>query len=228
MVVTALLVMKEDEDRRKIASKLIDRGFRIAEAQDAETAAIILNENSSIILTLAEFSLEKEYHFPICKTARGSSHKTFVLLFGCETGEDELLCFRHGADDCVREPFDQSLLLMRIDKLTRPEGANEQGDIVLGGIRISPREHLVEIDNQPVMLTQKEFDLLYYFLVNRNLALSREQILFFVWDADYDGGERIVDSFVKSLRDKLGPYRKNLCTVRNVGYKFEWRIAQTA
>lgn len=220
--------MKENDSRRKIALQLIDRGFQIANASDADTAAIILNENSSIILTLADFSLEKASDFLICETARSSCHKSFVVLLDCKTGEDEMLCFRHGADDCIREPFEESLLLMRIEKLIRPEGSSDQGDLTVGGIRISPREHLVEIDSKPVAVTQKEFDLLYYLLVNRNLALSREQILFYVWTADYDGGERIVDSFVKSLRDKLGPYRKNLCTVRNIGYKFEWRVSKTA
>ncbi len=222
MIVTALLVMKECDERRQIAAHLIDRRFHIEIAEDADTAAIMLSENNNILLTVADYHLEKQSDFSICKTVCSNSHKTYLILFGCETSTDELLCFRHGADDCIRAPFNQSLLFMRINKLIWPEDSTEQGDLFVGGIRISPREHLVEVDGVPVSLTQKEFNLLYYFLMNRNLALSREQILFYVWDADYDGSERIVDSFVKSLRDKIGHYCKYICTVRNVGYKFVW------
>ena len=132
MIVTALLVMDDSDQRRQIALQLIDRGLRIAVATDADTAAIMLSENNSIILTLADFYLEKGRGFPICRTACSSSHRTYIILFGCETSADELLCFRHGADDCIRAPFHQSLLFTRIKKLILPKGVTEQGNLTVG------------------------------------------------------------------------------------------------
>ncbi len=127
-----------------------------------------------------------------------------------------------GADEYISKPFSPTILVTRVKNLLRRSGAGDMSDVSAGGLQVLYRERTVVVDGKKIITTPKEFDLLYYLMKNCNIVLSRDQIICTVWDMDYSGDDRTVDTHIKCLRAKLGPYAKCIRTVRKVGYKFEW------
>lgn len=138
----------------------------------------------------------------------------------------ELEMLENGADDCLRRPAGDPLIIAHVKALLKRVHALPPKELRFDGLRLSLAEHVVELDGKAVALSPREFDLLYYLARNPNLALSRMQILNRAWDSGYAGDERTVDSHIKSLRAKLGWFGKHIITVRGVGYKFLWSASQ--
>ncbi len=135
---------------------------------------------------------------------------------------DEITGFNSGADEYISKPFSPRILVARVRNLLKRTAQNSMQDMELEGLVVKYRERSVLINGEKAVLTPKEFDLLYYLLQNKNLVLTRSQILSTVWGWDYFGDDRTVDTHIKCLRSKIGPYGKNIVTVRKIGYKFEF------
>jgi len=160
--------------------------------------------------------------YEVCKYIRKNSEVPILMLTARDTEADEITGFNSGADEYIAKPFSPRILVTRVKNLLKRTSMNSMQDIELDGISIKYRERLVLIDGEKAILTPKEFDLFYYLLQNKNIVLTRNQILSTVWDWDYFGDDRTVDTHIKCLRSKIGNYGKNIVTIRKVGYKFEY------
>ena len=159
--------------------------------------------------------------YEVCRKIRELSDVPVVMLTARDTEYDEINGFACGADEYISKPFSPAILIARIKNLLRRSGQGQAEDYKMGNLEIRYQERMVLVDGKPIILTPREFDLLCYLVQNRNIALSREQILTRVWDADYDGDDRTVDTHIKCLRAKLKDAQVRIATVRKVGYKFE-------
>ena len=144
------------------------------------------------------------------------------MLTARDSEQDEVAGFGTGADEYIAKPFSPTILVTRVKNLLRRTSSNDMSDVSAGGVKVLYRERTVTVDGKKIITTPKEFDLLYYLIRNTNIVLTRDQIICTVWDMDYAGDDRTVDTHIKCLRAKLGPYAKCIVTVRKVGYKFEW------
>ena len=160
--------------------------------------------------------------FEVCHQIRAQSDVPILMLTARDTEYDEVMSFRMGADEYIAKPFSPAILVTRIKNLLKRTGVKDMSDVVVGGVEILYREHAVKVDGIRIITTPKEFDLLYYLMRNINIVLTRDQIICAVWNIDYNGDDRTVDTHIKCLRAKLGVYAHCIVTVRKVGYKFEW------
>ena len=151
-------------------------------------------------------------------------HKNIPFLMLSARGEeyDKLFGFEIGVDDYMTKPFSPKELMARIKAITK-RNKNEQETLIFEGLKIDDKAHEVFIDNELVVLTPKEYNLLKYLIQNKNIALSREQLLSSVWGFDFYGDDRTIDTHIKTLRNRLKTYRKFIVTVRGMGYKFEYK-----
>lgn len=218
------ILIAEDEDniRKLISSYLTKEGFTVIDARDGEEALQKFESNYDISLVILDIMMPKIDGYEVCKNIRKDSEVPILMLTAKDTEYDELTGFNSGADEYISKPFSPRILVTRVKNLLKRTSMNSMQDIELGGIQIKYRERLVLIDGVKAVLTPKEFDLFYYLLQNKNIVLSRNQILSTVWDWDYYGDDRTVDTHIKCLRSKIGQYGKNIVTIRKVGYKFEY------
>lgn len=218
------ILLAEDEHniRKLVASYLVNEGFKVVEAADGEEAIAKFDSEYDYSLIILDVMMPKVNGYEVCRYIRKSSEVPILILTARDTETDEITGFNSGADEYISKPFSPKILVTRVKNLLKRTSQNSMQDIELEGICIKYRERLVLIDNKKAILTPKEFDLLYYLLQNKNIALSRSQILSTVWDWDYYGDDRTVDTHIKCLRSKMGKYGKNIVTVRKIGYKFEF------
>ena len=218
------ILIAEDEDniRKLIASYLIREGFKIVEACDGQEAVEKYADNDDVVLVMLDVMMPRKDGFDACRQIRSQSDVPILMLTARDTESDELEGFECGADEYISKPFSPTILVTRVKNLLKRTSANDMSDLVVGGLKILYRERTVWVDGQKVMFTPKEFDLLYYLVKNKNLVLTRDQIISTIWDLDYNGDDRTVDTHIKCLRAKLGAYARNIVTLRKVGYKFEW------
>lgn len=220
---TKILIAEDENNIRKlISSYLIKEGFKVVEACDGEDAIAKFDSNYDISLVILDVMMPKIDGYEVCRYIRKSSEVPILMLTARDTEADELTGFNCGADEYISKPFSTRILVTRIKNLLKRASLNSMQDIELGGISVKYRERSVMIDGEKAVLTPKEFDLFYYLLQNKNLVLTRSQILSTVWDWDYFGDDRTVDTHIKCLRSKIGKYGKNIITIRKVGYKFEY------
>lgn len=217
-----ILVVDDEARMRKLVKDfLLVKGFQVVEAENGEEAVDIFFEQKDIALILLDVMMPKMDGWEVCKTIRQYSQVPIVMLTARSEERDELQGFKLGVDEYISKPFSPKILVARVEAiLRRSQGAS--GELVeVGGICIDKAAHEVTIDGTTIDLSYKEFELLTYFVENQGLALSREKILNNVWNYDYFGDARTIDTHVKKLRSKMGEKGECIKTIWGMGYKFE-------
>jgi len=223
MAVQKILVVDDEARMRKLVSDfLVREGFEVLEAEDGEKAMDLFYSNKDIALVILDVMMPKMDGWQVLREIRESSQVPVVMLTARADEKDELRGFELGVDEYVTKPFSPRTLVARINAILRRTGGKEENDrIELSGIVLDKSAHQVTIDGEPVELSFKEFELLEYFMENNKIALSREKILNHVWNYDYFGDARTIDTHVKKLRSKLGAKGELIKTIWGMGYKLE-------
>lgn len=219
-----ILVVDDEARMRKLVKDfLVRRNFDVLEAGDGEEALDIFYKDKDIALIISDVMMPKVNGWALVREIRENSRVPIILLTAKGDESDELLGFDLGVDEYIAKPFSPKILVARVEALLRR--ANKLGEEAqtksVGGIVLDKVAHQVTIDGAPVELSYKEFELLDYFMENAGIALSREKILNSVWDYDYFGDARTIDTHVKKLRSKMGAKGDYIKTIWGVGYKFE-------
>lgn len=218
------ILYADDEQRmRKLVHDFLSKeNFEVIEAENGEQALDIFLENRDISLVILDVMMPKMNGWDTCKEIRKISKVPIIILTAKSGEDDELNGFEIGADEYISKPFSPKILVARVKRLLRSTSAysGENAVIRSGGILLDKTAHVVSIEGQEIDLSYKEFELLEYFLENEGIALSRERILDSVWDFDYFGDARTIDTHVKKLRSKLGAKGDYIKTVWGIGYKY--------
>ncbi len=219
------ILMVDDEPRmRKLVKDFLTKnGYIVVEAGDGEEAYNIFTSTNDISLIIMDVMMPKMDGYEACKEIRALSKTVpIILLTAKSTEKDELRGFELGVDEYITKPFNPQILVARVEAILRRSGQDQEDDIIeAGGIVIDRVAHKVTVDGKEIELSFKEFELLEYFLSNMGRALTRDNILNRVWNYDYFGDARTIDTHVKKLRAKLGDKGAYIKTIRAVGYKFE-------
>ena len=218
-----ILIVDDESRMRKLIKDFLEReGYQILEAGDGLEALDIFYENKDIALIILDVMMPRMDGWAVCKEIRGLSTTPIMMLTARSEERDELKGFELGVDEYVAKPFSPKILVARVNALLkRTAGISAEGVLEAGGIEIDKSAHIVRIDGQEVDLSVKEFELLIYFMENQKMALTREKILNHVWDYDYFGDARTIDTHVKKLRSKMGDKGNYIKTIWGMGYKFE-------
>ena len=218
------VLMVDDESRmRKLVSDFLTRkGYIVIEAGDGEEALDRFYADKDISLVILDVMMPKMNGWDVCREIRKNSKVPIIMLTAKSDESSELNGFECGADEYIAKPFSPKILTARVDALIRRSYSIDSSEVTdVGGIIIDKAAHIVKIDGQEIDLSFKEFELLTYFVDNKGLALSREKILNNVWNYDYFGDARTIDTHVKKLRSKLGDKGDLIKTVWGMGYKLE-------
>ena len=218
------VLMVDDESRmRKLVSDFLTRkGYIVIEAGDGEEALDRFYADKDISLVILDVMMPKMNGWNVCREIRKNSKVPIIMLTAKSDESSELNGFECGADEYIAKPFSPKILTARVDALIRRSYSIDSSEVTdVGGIIIDKAAHIVKIDGQEIDLSFKEFELLTYFVDNKGLALSREKILNNVWNYDYFGDARTIDTHVKKLRKKLGDKGDYIKTIWGMGYKFE-------
>lgn len=216
-----LIVDDEVRMRKLVKDFLIRENYEVLEAGDGEEALNCFYENSDISLIILDVMMPKIDGYGVLKEIRETSKVPIIMLTAKSDEKDELLGFKYGVDEYVTKPFSPRVLVARIEAILRRTVGEQEENLEAGGIIIDKSAHRVLIDGKDIELSFKEFELLSYFIENKGLALSREKILNAVWDYDYFGDARTIDTHVKKLRAKMGDKGDLIKTIWGMGYKFE-------
>lgn len=217
-----LVVDDEMRMRKLVRDFLVRKGYQVIEAFDGENALELYYEHKDIDLIICDVMMPKVDGYQVLREIREQSKVPFIMLTAKGEEADELLGFEIGADEYISKPFSPRILMARVDALLRRNGSFEDSDdLEAGGIFVDKAAHKVLVDGSEIELSFKEFELLTYFMENAGIALSREKILSSVWDYDYFGEARTIDTHVKKLRAKLGAKGDLIKTIWGMGYKFE-------
>ena len=217
-----ILVVDDEARMRKLVKDfLVNKGFSVIEAADGEEAVDVFFAQKDIALVILDVMMPKMDGWEVLKTIRKYSQVPVIMLTARGEERDELQGFALGADEYTSKPFSPKILVARVDAILRRSNAAASEVLDVGGIRIDKAAHQVTIDGKEIELSYKEFELLTYFVENQGIALSREKILNNVWNYDYFGDARTIDTHVKKLRSKLGAKGEYIKTIWGMGYKFE-------
>ena len=220
--ITVLVVDDESRMRKLIKDFLMQKGYGILEAGDGEEALTVFEENQNKInLILLDVMMPKLDGWSVLRQIRQTSKVPIIMLTARGEEQDELFGFELGVDEYISKPFSPKILVARVEailKRTNP-AAKEVKDY--GGIIIDAEGRTVTVDGKQIEMSLREYELLKYLLDNENIALSRDKILNNVWNYDYYGDSRTIDSHIKKIRHKLGKKGKYIQTIRGIGYKFE-------
>ena len=217
-----LVVDDESRMRKLVKDFLTKKNFQVLEAGNGEEAMDIFYEEKDIALIILDVMMPKMDGWEVCREIRKNSKVPIIMLTARSDERDELLGFDLGVDEYISKPFSPKILVARVEAILRRTGQNNPEDVIsAGGIVIDKAAHLATVDGKPMELSFKEFELLTYFLENQGIALSREKILNSVWNYDYFGDARTIDTHVKKLRSKMGEKGEYIKTVWGMGYKFE-------
>ena len=218
-----ILVVDDESRMRKLVKDFLEKkNFRVLEAGDGEEAMDIFYEEKDIALLILDVMMPKMDGWEVCREIRKNSKVPIIMLTARGDERDELLGFDLGVDEYISKPFSPKILVARVEAILRRTGQTGAEDVLsAGGIVIDKAAHLATVDDKPMDLSFKEFELLTYFLENQGIALSREKILNSVWNYDYFGDARTIDTHVKKLRSKMGDKGEYIKTVWGMGYKFE-------
>lgn len=218
-----LVVDDESRMRKLVRDFLVRQGYEVFEAGNGEEALDIFYEDKRIALIILDVMMPKMNGWEVVKEIRQTSKVPIIMLTAKSEEEDELLGFELGVDEYISKPFSPKILVARVEAILRR--ANKIGDEsqirTVGDITIDKNSHTVTIGNERIDLSYKEFELLDYFMENQGIALSRDRILDAVWNYDYFGDARTIDTHVKKLRAKMGKKGECIQTVWGIGYKFE-------
>ncbi len=217
-----LVVDDESRMRKLVKDFLTKKNFQVLEAGDGEEAMDIFYEEKDIALIILDVMMPKMDGWEVCREIRKNSKVPIIMLTARSDERDELLGFDLGVDEYISKPFSPKILVARVEAIFRRTGQGSAEDVLsAGGIVIDKAAHLATVDGKTMDLSFKEFELLTYFLENEGIALSREKILNSVWNYDYFGDARTIDTHVKKLRSKMGDKGEYIKTVWGMGYKFE-------
>lgn len=217
-----LVVDDESRMRKLVKDFLVHKDFQVLEAGDGEEALDVFFANKDIALVILDVMMPKMDGWQVCKEIRQYSKVPIIMLTAKSDERDELLGYNLGIDEYITKPFSPKILVARVEAVLRRTSNLQAEDVIqAGGIVMDVNAHQVKIDGEPIELSFKEFELLHYFVVNQGVALSREKILNNVWNYDYFGDARTIDTHVKKLRSKLGEKGNYIKTIWGMGYKFE-------
>lgn len=217
-----LVVDDESRMRKLVRDFLVRSNYEVVEAEDGEMALDIFFEDKSIALVILDVMMPKMDGWEVCKEIRAYSTVPIIMLTAKTNESDELQGFQLGVDEYIAKPFSPKILVARVEAvLRRSMGIASDNILSVADIVIDKSAHIVKIAGNPVELSYKEFELLTYFLENKGIALSREVILNHVWNYDYFGDARTIDTHVKKLRSKMGPQGEYIKTIWGMGYKFD-------
>ncbi len=217
-----LVVDDESRMRKLVRDFLVKNGYDVLEAGDGEEALDIFYRDKDIALIVLDVMMPKMDGWQVCREVRESSKVPIIMLTARTDERDELLGFQLGVDEYIVKPFSPKILVARIEAILRRTNKMDSNEILsCGGIKVNKTAHQVMIDEKQIDLSFKEFELLVYFLENKGIALSREKILNHVWNYDYFGDARTIDTHVKKLRSKLGDKGAMIKTIWGMGYKLE-------
>ena len=217
-----LVVDDESRMRKLVRDFLVKQNFDVLEAGDGEEAVDIFFKEKDIALIILDVMMPKMDGWQVCREIRKYSKVPIIMLTAKGDERDELQGFDLGVDEYITKPFSPKILVARVEAILRRSNLLTNDDVIsAGGIELDKAAHQVKIDGQEIELSYKEFELLAYFLENQGIALSREKILYNVWNYDYFGDARTIDTHVKKLRSKLGEKGEMIKTIWGMGYKFE-------
>lgn len=220
-VVKILVVDDEQRMRKLVRDFLVKKDYVVLEAADGEEAVDIFFSEKNIDLIILDIMMPKMDGWAVCREIRNYSKVPIVMLTAKTSERDELMGFELGVDEYISKPFSPKVLVARVDAILRRSGLGLDETVEVNGIKIDKSAHEVIIDGKTVSLSFKEFELLSYFIDNKGIALSREKILNNVWNYDYYGDARTIDTHVKKLRSKMGDKGNCIKTIWGMGYKFE-------
>lgn len=217
-----VLVVDDESRMRKLVSDfLVRNGFAVVEAGDGEEAIDIFFQDKNIALIILDVMMPKMDGWQVCREIRKHSKVPIIMLTAKGEESDELQGFDLGVDEYISKPFSPKILVARVEAILRRTNAVKSDRMEVNGIVVDKEAHEVTIDGKSIELSFKEFELLVYFMENQGIALSRERILNNVWNYDYFGDARTIDTHVKKLRSKLGDKGEYIKTIWGMGYKFE-------
>ncbi len=219
---TKILVVDDESRMRKLVHDFLAKSnYEVIEAENGEEAVDIFFEQKDIELIILDVMMPKMDGWQVCKEIRQYSTVPIIMLTAKSDERDELLGFELGVDEYISKPFSPKILVARVEAILRRAGTVASETTEIGGIVLDKSAHQVSIDDRPLDLSVKEFELLSYFIDNKGVALSRERILNNVWNYDYFGDARTIDTHVKKLRSKMGDKGDYIKTIWGMGYKFE-------
>ena len=218
-----VLVVDDESRMRKLVKDFLTKSnFEVLEAEDGSKALDIFYEEKDISLIILDVMMPKVDGWQVCKEIREYSKVPIIMLTAKADERDELMGFELGVDEYISKPFSPKILVARVEAILRRTNQSISDEVTqAGGIVIDKIAHRVTIDGKNIDLSYKEFELLSYFVVNKGIALSREKILNNVWNYDYFGDARTIDTHVKKLRSKMGEKGDLIKTIWGMGYKFE-------
>ncbi len=217
-----ILVVDDEARMRKLVKDFLQkRGYEVLEAEDGEQAVEMFFAARDIRLIILDVMMPKMDGYQAASAIREYSQVPIVMLTARDSERDELKGFDLGVDEYITKPFSPSILVARVEALLRRSSGDKKEILEAGGIVLDRTAHEVKIDGEDIELSFKEFELLNYFMENAGIALSRERILNHVWNYDYFGDARTIDTHVKKLRSKLGNKGEYIRTIWGMGYKFE-------
>lgn len=218
-----ILVVDDESRMRKLVKDFLTRkGYEVLEAADGEEALDLFYQDKDIALVILDVMMPKMNGWEVCREIRGNSKIPIIMLTAKSDESDELMGFDLGVDEYITKPFSPKILVARVEAILRR--SNKIGEAAqlkeMGGIVLDKTAHQVTVDGEPIELSFKEFELLAYFMENEGIALSREKILNSVWNYDYFGDARTIDTHVKKLRNKMKSKGEYIKTIWGLGYKF--------
>lgn len=217
-----LVVDDEPRIRKLVRDFLVKKDFEVVEAANGKEAVDVFFEDNDFSLIILDIMMPIMDGWQVCREIREYSKVPIIMLTAKSDERDELLGFELGIDEYISKPFSPKILVARVEAILRRVNGSQSDDrLEAGGIVIDKTAHVVTIDGEVIDLSYKEFELLSYFVENKSVALSREKILNHVWDYDYYGDARTIDTHVKKLRFKMGSKGDYIKTVRGMGYKFD-------
>ncbi len=216
-----LVVDDESRMRKLVRDFLVKNNYEVVEAADGQQALDLFFEKNNIDLVILDVMMPKLDGWQVCREIRAYSKVPIIMLTAKSDERDELLGFELGVDEYISKPFSPKILVARVEAILRRTGQAAEMIVEAGGIRLDKQAHSVTVEGKPIDLSYKEFELLAYFMENKGIALSREKILNSVWNYDYFGDARTIDTHVKKLRSKMGDKGELIKTVWGMGYKFE-------
>lgn len=217
-----LVVDDESRMRKLVKDFLVRQGYTVLEAADGVEAMDLFYEDKEIGLIILDVMMPRMDGWQVCREIRMHSKVPIIMLTARSEERDELQGFELGIDEYISKPFSPKILVARVEAiLRRTQGSSQTEELEAGGITVDKTAHTVSIDGDFVDLSFKEFELLTYFMENQGIALSREKILNNVWNYDYFGDARTIDTHVKKLRSKMGEKGEYIKTIWGMGYKFE-------
>ena len=223
MLNNCILVVDDELRMRKLIKDfLAAKGYSILEAEDGEKGLEVYEENKNkISLILLDVMMPKLDGWSVLRQIRQESKVPIIMLTARGEEQDELFGFELGVDEYISKPFSPKILVARVEAILKRTNPDEKEVKDYGGIEIDKEGRTVKVDGKPIELSLREYELLTYLVDNENIALSRDKILNNVWNYDYYGDSRTIDSHIKKIRHKLGKRGKYIQTIRGIGYKFE-------